>query len=72
MKFEIIPIKRKQPLKAISKCIAIIAVSCLVIECIDELILDNALAKKAYASRKRLADKHEAELRAYKEVLLKK
>lgn len=58
MKFEIIPVREKRPLKAISKFIAVTAVCCVIVECIDDLVLDKILAKKTYTLRKHLASKY--------------
>lgn len=58
MKFEIIPVKRKQPLKAISKFIAVTAVVCMTVELLDNFVLDRVIAKKTYDLRKHLASRH--------------
>lgn len=58
MEFKLVPVKKKQPLKAMKKCIAIIAVSTVVIAVIDTYCLDQVITKKLELFRKRQQKKY--------------
>lgn len=58
MEFKLVPVKKKQPLKAMKKCIAIVAVSLVVIAATDELLLDHAITKNLDLFRERQQKKY--------------
>ncbi len=58
MEFKLLPVKKKQPLKAMKKVIATVAVSLVAIAATDELLLDHAITKKLDLFRKRQQKKY--------------
>lgn len=69
MKFKLVPVKKKQPLKAMKKAIATVAVSTCAIAFIDDLFLNHAITKNLELFRERQQKKYAERIQEFADEL---
>ena len=72
MKFKLVPVKKKQPLKAMKKAIATVAVSTCAIAFIDDLFLNHAITKNLELFRERQQKKYAERIQEFADELERK
>lgn len=72
MKFKLVPVKKKQPLKAMKKAIATVAVSTCAIAFIDDLFLNHAITKNLELFRERQQKKYVERIQEFADELERK